>query len=56
LAAQNHLATLSTNSAHRTIENADHQALIADEQGAVTNTQAILGVLHATRSGTPLGQ
>jgi hypothetical protein len=33
LAAQNHFATLSTNSAHRTIDSANHQALIADGQG-----------------------
>jgi len=48
--AQNHLATLSTNSAHRTIEQADHQGLIADEHGAATTTQAILDVVRATRS------
>jgi pimeloyl-ACP methyl ester carboxylesterase len=54
LAAQNHLATLSTNSAHRTIGNADHQALIADQQGAATTTQAILDVVQATSSHTPL--
>src|SRR4051812_14891888 len=45
VAAQNHLATLSTNSVHRTIEKADHQALIADQQGAAATTQAILDVV-----------
>jgi hypothetical protein len=54
IVAQNHLATLSTDSAHRTIENADHQALIADEQGAAATTRAILDVVQATRSHTSL--
>jgi pimeloyl-ACP methyl ester carboxylesterase len=54
--AQNHLATLSTNSAHRTIYTADHQALIADEQGAATTTQAILDVVSSVRSSQPLGR
>jgi len=52
--AQNHLATLSTNSAHRTIDTADHQALIADEHGGAATTQAILDVVQATRSHTHL--
>ena len=56
IVAQNHLATLSTNSAHRTIDKADHQALIADEQGAATTTQAILDVVSSVRSSQPLGK
>jgi pimeloyl-ACP methyl ester carboxylesterase len=54
MTAQNHLATLSTNSAHRTIDKADHQALIAEEQGAATTTRAVLDVVQATRSHTDL--
>jgi pimeloyl-ACP methyl ester carboxylesterase len=56
VAAQNHLATLSTNSVHRTIEKADHQALIADQQGAAATTQAILDVVQAVRSRAPVRQ
>src|SRR5215211_1920815 len=53
-AAQNELATLSTNSAHRVIDGADHGALIANEEHAAATTQAILDVVHAARSHTPL--
>jgi pimeloyl-ACP methyl ester carboxylesterase len=54
ITAQNHLATLSTNSAHRTIDKADHQALIADEQGAAATTRAILDVVSSVGSRGPL--
>ena len=54
-AAQSHLATLSTNSAHRIIEGASHQALIGDEDGAAATTRAILDVVHAVRSHTRVG-
>jgi pimeloyl-ACP methyl ester carboxylesterase len=53
-AAQNHLATLSTNAAHRTIEDASHEALIGDEDSAAATTHAILDVVQAVRSHTPL--
>jgi len=55
-AAQNHLATLSTNSAHRIIEGASHQALIGDEDGAAATTRAILDVVQAVRSHTRVRQ
>jgi pimeloyl-ACP methyl ester carboxylesterase len=55
-AAQNHLATLSTNVAHRTIEDASHEGLVADEDGAAATTRAILDVVQAVRSNTPLRQ
>jgi hypothetical protein len=54
-AAQNELATLSTNSAHRVIAGADHEGLIGDEEGAANTTQAILDVVQAARSHTSLG-
>jgi pimeloyl-ACP methyl ester carboxylesterase len=54
-AAQNELASLSTNSAHRVIE-ADHEGLIGNEQGAAATTQGILDVVQAARSQTPLRQ
>jgi hypothetical protein len=52
-AAQNHLATLSTNSVHRVIDGATHEALIADEDDAAT-TQAILDVVPSARNAGPL--
>ena len=54
-AAQDQLATLSTNSVHRVIDGAAHEALIADEEGAAATTQAILDVVQAARSHTSLG-
>ncbi len=53
---QNHLATLSTNSVHRVIDGATHEALIADEQGAAATTHAILDVVSSIRSGGPLAR
>jgi pimeloyl-ACP methyl ester carboxylesterase len=50
LADQNHLATLSTNSAHRVIDGADHVGLIGDEEHAAATTQAILDVVSSVRS------
>jgi pimeloyl-ACP methyl ester carboxylesterase len=54
MAAHAHLAAMSTNSAHRVIDGADHQALIADEQHSLVTTQAILDVVSSVRSGRPL--
>lgn len=53
---QARLATLSTNAAHRVVEGADHQAFIADKEGAAVTTSAILQVVSAVRNGTPLGE
>ena len=49
-ADQNHLATLSTNSAHRVIDGATHEDLIANEEDAAATTQAILDVVASVRS------
>jgi len=49
-AAQNRLAGLSTNSTHRVVEGATHQALVADEEHAAATTQAVLQVVAAVRS------
>jgi pimeloyl-ACP methyl ester carboxylesterase len=54
LAVQNDLATLSTNSVHRVIDGATHEALVADEQDAAATTQAILDVVSSVRSAGPL--
>jgi pimeloyl-ACP methyl ester carboxylesterase len=49
-AAQNRMATLSTNSVHRIIDGASHEDLIVDEEDAATTTQAILDVVSSVRS------
>jgi hypothetical protein len=55
-AAQNHLATLSTNTVHRVIADASHEALIADEKGASATSQAVLDVVSSVRSTAPLAR
>jgi pimeloyl-ACP methyl ester carboxylesterase len=49
-AAQNRLATLSTNSVHRIIDGATHDDLIANQEDAAATTQAILDVVASVRS------
>ncbi len=49
-AAQNRMATLSTNSLHRVIAGATHEDLVGDEEDAAATTQAILGVVSSVRS------
>ena len=56
LAAKNELATLSTNSVHRVIEDAIHEALIANEGDAAATTQAILDVVSSVLSAGPLAK
>jgi len=53
---QNHLATLSSNSAHRTIAGATHDALVGEQQYAAATTQAILDVVSSVRGHRPLGR
>jgi pimeloyl-ACP methyl ester carboxylesterase len=55
-AAQNHLATLSTNSAHRIIAAATHAALVADKEHAGAATQAIIDVVTSVRRPGPLSR
>jgi pimeloyl-ACP methyl ester carboxylesterase len=54
--AQNRLATLSTNSVHRTIAGATHAGLVADRDGAAATSQAILDVVSSVRSTGPLAE
>jgi pimeloyl-ACP methyl ester carboxylesterase len=54
LVSQNELATLSTNSVHRVIDGAAHEALVADEDAATSTAQAVLDVVSSVRSGGPL--
>jgi pimeloyl-ACP methyl ester carboxylesterase len=49
-AAQNRMATLSTNSVHRIVAGAIHEDLIANEEDAAVTTQAILDVVSAVGS------
>ena len=56
IASQNELASLSTNSVHRVIDGAAHEALVADEDAATSTAQAILDVVSSVRSGGPLAE
>jgi hypothetical protein len=49
-AAQDRMATLSTNSEHRIIAGAIHEDLVVNEEDAAATTQAILDVVAAVRS------
>jgi hypothetical protein len=54
-AAQDHLATLSTNSAHHIVQ-AVHEDLITNQQAAAETTQGILDAVQAVRSHAPVRQ
>jgi pimeloyl-ACP methyl ester carboxylesterase len=53
-AAQDRLATLSTNSIHTTTHGATHQALLEEQRYAALSAQAIDAVVRSVRTGTPL--
>jgi pimeloyl-ACP methyl ester carboxylesterase len=55
-AAQDDLATLSTNSAHRVIDGATHSDLILEEDAAAATSQAILDVVASVRGAGPLSR
>jgi pimeloyl-ACP methyl ester carboxylesterase len=50
-AAQDELAALSINSAHRTVAGATHEALLIDRGAATRSAQGIRDVVSAVRSG-----
>lgn len=54
LPLQDEMATLSTNSDHRVIQEATHATLIEDRADSAISIQAILDVVEAVRSGTAL--
>ena len=54
LPAQDAMAALSTNSAHRVLQDMTHEALITSESGAAASGQAILDVVASIRTGTAL--
>lgn len=51
---QDDLATLSTDSVHRTLSDANHQMVVADEDVAAEAGVAILDVVDAVRTSMPL--
>jgi pimeloyl-ACP methyl ester carboxylesterase len=53
-AAQDRLATLSTNSAHQTAQRATHVALLDDQRYAAVSARAIRAVVAAVRTGSPV--
>lgn len=53
-AAQDRLATLSSNAAHRVVAGATHEGLVGDRSGAAGTAQAIVDVVTAIRTGQPL--
>jgi pimeloyl-ACP methyl ester carboxylesterase len=55
-AAQNKLATLSTDSSHRVVEGASHAGLVFDERYARATTAAILDVVSSIRNDQPLAK
>jgi len=54
MAAQDMLAALSTNSAHRALANAEHAMLTEHQATAAQSAQAIRDVVSAVRTGTPV--
>jgi hypothetical protein len=56
LPLQDKMATLSTNSVHRVMQNATHTSLTEDKTDSRISSQVILDVVHAVRSGTPLAK
>ena len=47
---------MSTNSAHRVINGASHQELLADEKDSAATSKAVLDVVAAIQHATPLAQ
>ena len=54
IAAHEELTALSTNSAHRVVDGATHEALILEQDDAAATTEAVLDVVSSVRSGEPL--
>ena len=54
LPLQDKMALLSSNSSHRVLPDATHSSLIEDQHDSTGASAAIIDVVHAVRSGTPL--
>ena len=52
--AQDDLASLSTNSAHRVLAEATHASLTENQSIAAQSSQAVRDVVNSVRTGTPL--
>jgi pimeloyl-ACP methyl ester carboxylesterase len=55
-AKQDKLARLSTNSAHRIVDGATHEMLVADQTAAASTVTAIHDVVSSVRTSTPLAR
>ncbi len=53
---QQRLAALSSDSVHRVVEGASHEALVGDPMHAATTSRAILEVVGSVRTGRPLSR
>jgi pimeloyl-ACP methyl ester carboxylesterase len=53
---QDRLAALSTDSVHRVVRGATHEALVGDAAHAASTSRAILEVVTAVRTGRPLSR
>ena len=53
---QERLAALSTDSVHRVVAGASHEALVGDPVHAATTSRALLEVGESVRTGTPLSR
>jgi len=56
IASHMRLAAMSTNSAHRVIDGASHQELLADEKDSAATSQAVLDVVAAIRNSATLAE
>jgi hypothetical protein len=56
MAAQDDMAALSTNSAHRVVDGATHGDLLLEESAAAAVTDAILDVVSAIRDDRALAR
>jgi pimeloyl-ACP methyl ester carboxylesterase len=56
MVAQDKLAALSTNSAHRVVDGASHGQLFLEKEPAAATTEAVLDVVAAVRSSGQLAQ
>ena len=56
IASHQHIAAMSTNSTHRVVAGASHEELIADEHHSAATTQAVLDVVAAVRTSSPVAR
>lgn len=54
--AQDTMAPLSTNSAHRALQDMSHEALITSETRAAASSKAIIVVVAAVRTGASVAK